>query len=75
MPQRPNTTLVDEEEEEILITQEEEQQIKDIVSDLNHKAFYGKNLRRPREQDYGDDESLRMLSPRSREITMVMRMI
>lgn len=57
------------------MTQEEEQQIKEIVSDLNHKAFYGKHLRRPKDYDYGDDESLKKLSPRSREITMVMRMI
>ena len=45
------------------------------MSDINHKAFYGKILRKTKEIDYGDDEQLRNLSPRSREITMVMRMI
>jgi hypothetical protein len=42
---------------------------------LNHKAFYGKIVKRTKEIDVGDDEQLRDLSPRSREITTVMRMI
>jgi len=69
----PKPTL--EDEEEILITQEEEQQIKEMVSDLNQKAFYGKHLRKVKEVDCGNDEALRRLSPRSREIALVKRTI
>ena len=61
--------------EEILITQEEEQQIKEVISDINHKAFYGKILKKTKEIDYGNDESLKNLSPRSREIATVMKII
>jgi hypothetical protein len=76
---RPPNTLADEEEDQdqIMITQEEEQQIKEVISDLNHKAFYGKNLKKSKDWVHyqGDDETLKNLSPRSREITMVTRMI
>lgn len=44
---------------------------------MNHKAFYGKNLKKSKDwAPYsGDDETLKNLSPRSREIVTVMRMI
>lgn len=68
-------SLNDDQDDEILITQEDERQIKEVISDINHKAFYGKMLKRTKEIDCGDDETLRALSPRSREIAMVMRII
>ena len=44
---------------------------------MNHKAVYGKNLKKSKDwAPYsGDDETLKNLSPRSREIVTVMRMI
>ena len=59
------------------MTEEEEQQIKEVISDLNHKAFYGKAMKRTKDMIVVDpnDEYMRNLSPRSREITFVMRII
>jgi predicted house-cleaning NTP pyrophosphatase (Maf/HAM1 superfamily) len=45
-----------------------------VISDLNHKAFYGKILKKTKEIDI-DDENLKHLSPRSREIATVMKII
>ncbi len=38
-----------EDEDKILMTEEEEQQIKEVISDLNHKAFYGKAMRKTKD--------------------------
>jgi hypothetical protein len=69
-----NNDEENDEEEQILMTQEEEHQIKEVISDLNHKAFYGKILKKTKEIDI-DDENLKHLSPRSREIATVMKII
>ena len=83
---KPNSQLVNtldnrnenlDDEDKIMITEEEEQQIKEVVSDLNHKAFYGKIMKKTKDVVPVDpkDEYMRNLSPRSREITFVMRII
>ncbi len=66
-----------DDEDKIMITEEEEQQIKEVVSDLNHKAFYGKIMKKTKDVVPVDpkDEYMRNLSPRSREIAFVMRII
>lgn len=69
-----NNSMEKEEEDERLITQEEEEQIKEQISDINEKAFYGKILKRTKEVEC-TDESMKNLSPRSREIANVMRII
>lgn len=79
-PKKPMTSLDNREENdgEILMTQEEEEQIKEVISDLNHKAFYGKVMKKTKDNDLkflAEDENLRNLSPRSREIANVMRII
>lgn len=56
-----------------MITQEEERQIKEALSDINEKAFYGKILKKQKEIVCDDD--LKQFSARTREITTVMRMI
>ena len=84
-PQKPNPQLVNtldnrengEEDDKILLTEEEEQQIKEVISDLNHKAFYGKAMKKTKDMIKVDpnDDFMRNLSPRSREIAFVMRII
>jgi hypothetical protein len=66
-----------EEDDKILMTEEEEQQIKEVISDLNHKAFYGKVMKKTKDMVVVDpnDEYMRNLSPRSREIVFVKRII
>lgn len=62
-----------------LITEEEEQEIRQVASDINEKAFYGK-LRRTKQiinecQATDNDDQLRKLSPRSQEIAFVMKQV
>jgi hypothetical protein len=47
--------------------------IKEVASDINEKAFYGKILKKQKEVVV--DQDLMKLSPRSREIATVMRFI
>lgn len=58
-----------------MITHEEERQIREVVSDINEKAFYGKLLRKapPKKEDI--DIDLKGLSPRAREIASVSKLI
>ena len=52
-----------------LITEEEEQEIRQVASDINEKAFYGKVMKTKQlinNNNYGDqDAAFRKLSPRS----------
>jgi hypothetical protein len=60
-------------QDEIMITQEDQRMIKEVASDINEKAFYGKILKKQKEVVV--DQDLMKLSPRSREIATVMRFI
>ena len=62
-----------------LITEEEEQEIRQVASDINEKAFYGKVMKTKQlinNNNYGDqDAAFRKLSPRSQEIAYVMNQV
>jgi len=62
-----------------LITEEEEQEIRQVASDINEKAFYGKVLRTKQIIEeckaIENDDQLRKLSPRSQEIAFVMKQV
>ncbi len=60
-------------QEEIMITNEDQRIIKEVASDINEKAFYGKILKK--QTVVVQDQDLMKLSPRSREIATVMRFI
>lgn len=69
-------------EEPNMITEEDEKNIRDIANDINEKAFYGKLLKRvKKESERQNTESERKhgefenLSPRSREIATIMKLI
>jgi hypothetical protein len=57
----------------LLITQEDQRLIREVASDINEKAFYGKLLKKQKmpliETNY------EKLSPRSREIASIMNII
>ena len=57
-----------------LITEEEEQEIRQVASDINEKAFYGKILKAKQiiQDPANADANFRKLSPRSQEIASVM---
>ena len=57
-----------------LITEEEEQEIRQVASDINEKAFYGKILRTKQLIQKGSSD-VKKLSPRSQEIAYVMKEI
>ena len=60
------------------MTEEDEKMIKEVVSDINSKAFYGKNkrIKEVAESVEGaEDGSLANLSPRSKEIAIIMKLI
>lgn len=56
-----------------MLTQEDERKIKEVVSDIDYKAFYGKVLKKTEKIE--KDEDLKNLSPRSREIARVMKFV
>lgn len=58
-----------------MITEEEEHDIRQIASDINEKAFYGKILRAKQiiSNPGKGDSNLKKLSPRSQEIAHVMK--
>ena len=56
-----------------LITEEEEQEIRQVASDINEKAFYGKILKTKFALD--QDREFSKLSPRSQEIGSVMKKV
>lgn len=63
-----------------LITEEDENEIRQVASDINEKAFFGKILRTKnliQSNNYGKniDSKLKNLSPRSQEIAYVMKKI
>jgi serine/threonine protein kinase len=60
-------------QEERLITSEDQKMIKEVASDINEKAFYGKILKKT--NTVVQDQDLMKLSPRSREIATVVRFI
>ena len=66
-------------EELILITQEDELLIKEIASDINEKAFYGKMLKKKKakknKKNNGGPDEFEKLSPRAREIATVEKFI
>lgn len=59
----------------ILITEEDSRQIKEMVSDINEKAFYGKLLKKTKDLNLLPDDDVKNLSPRAREIASVMKFI
>jgi hypothetical protein len=65
----------EEEEKEILITHEEEKQIREVVSDINERAFYGKKQRKAPPKKEAIDAEMSGLSPRAREIAQVSKLI
>lgn len=60
-----------------LITEEEEQEIRQVASDINERAFFGKILKTKQivQASKSDTAHLRKLSPRSQEIAYVMRKV
>ena len=61
-----------------LITEEEEQEIRQVASDINEKAFYGKVMKAKQiiNNNYGNqDAAFKKLSPRSQEIAYVMSQV
>ena len=66
----------DEDSDERMITQEEEKQIRDVVSDINERAFYGKQMKaQPKKKNEVIDPEMSGLSPRAREIATVKKLI
>jgi serine/threonine protein kinase len=63
-----------EEECQRLVTEEEENQIRDVASDINERAFYGKIMRTKKALEQGI-KTLHQLSPRSQEIANVMQLV
>ena len=62
-----------EDQEGPLITEEEEQEIRNVASDINEHAFYGKVLRTKKMiENKGTEYQSEKLSPRSQEIAFVM---
>jgi hypothetical protein len=61
--------------QEPMITEEEEHEIRQVASDINEKAFYGKIMRAKQIilDPQNADTYLSKLSPRSQEIASVMR--
>lgn len=58
---------------ERLITEEEESQIRQVASDINERAFYGKLLKT--KVAIQSDKEFAQLSPRSKEIGMILKRI
>jgi len=60
-----------------LITEEEENEIRQVASDINEKAFFGKMLKTKQivEASKSDKNQLKRLSPRSQEIAFVMKKV
>ena len=56
-----------------LITEEEEHEIRQVASDINEKAFYGKLLKT--KQALTKEGDFKRLSPRSQEIGYVMKKV
>ena len=66
----------------MLITEEDEKFIRDIANDINEKAFYGKILKKVKNESSRrenkenlEDREFGNLSPRSKEIAQVMKII
>jgi len=63
-----------EEECERMVTEEDLQEIRDVASDINERAFYGKILKTKKALESGIKD-LKQLSPRSQEIGSVMQLV
>lgn len=63
--------VTDNEKDRRLITEDDEQEIRQVASDINEKAFYGKIIRT--KKAIQNDGELNKLSPRSQEIGYVMQ--
>lgn len=63
----------EEEKGGIMMTEEDERKIKEVVSDIDYKAFYGKVMKKTKTRE--TDAEMAKLSPRSREIATVMRFV
>lgn len=67
----PETLITDYEKDRRLITEDDEHEIRQVASDINEKAFYGKIIRTKKAlQNEGE---FCKLSPRSQEIGYVMQ--
>ena len=68
-----------------LITEEEEHEIRQVASDINERAFYGKllnnkktpkpNSKNNRQGENPDDLMNKILSPRAKEIGSIMQIV
>lgn len=67
----PEALASDYEKDRRLITEDDEQEIRQVASDINEKAFYGKIIRTKRAIQ--NDGEFSKLSPRSQEIGFVMQ--
>jgi len=63
----------DSDDQKPLMTEEEEVEIRQVASDINERAFYGKILKTQLAME--NDSELKRLSPRSQEIGSVMKKI
>jgi hypothetical protein len=66
----PEPMLTDNDNNRRLITEDDEQEIRQVASDINEKAFFGKILRT--KKALNNDNEFGKLSPRSQEIGYVM---
>ena len=67
----PETLMTDQEKDRRLITEDDEHEIRQVASDINEKAFYGKIVRT--KKALNDQSEFGKLSPRSQEIGYVMQ--
>ena len=58
-----------------LITEEDESEIRQVASDINERAFYGKILKTKKLIYENQSNKIKLLSPRTQEIAKVMQTI